>query len=90
MSPSINVALLPRNHHRLFPDSGLDLVLGLGSDPLDSINALLSLVLGSLDAPFQFRLLFSAPVVVRQVSVSLGELCAFVDEVASEEEVVLR
>lgn len=64
----------------LFTDSALNLLCGL-----------LYLALGSLSGLYQLLLrhaLLSAPVVVVQVSVSLGELGTSVDEVAGEEKVV--
>lgn len=55
---------------------------------LDLVSNLLDLLLGSINALLQSQLLLSTPVVVVQVSVTLCELGALVDEVAAKEEVV--
>ena len=64
----------------LFADSVLNLLRGLLYLALSSLSRLSQLLLG--------HVLLSAPVVVVQVSVSLSELSAGVDEVAGEEKVV--
>lgn len=64
----------------LFTDSALNLLCGLLYLALSSLSGLYQLLLG--------HALLSAPVVVVQVSVSLGELSTSVDEVAGEEKVV--
>jgi hypothetical protein len=64
----------------LFADSVLNLLRGLLYLALSSLGRLCQLLLG--------HVLLSAPVVVVQVSVSLSELSAGVDEVAGEEKVV--
>lgn len=55
---------------------------------LDLISDILNLVLGSLHVLLQVHLLLAAPVVVRQVSVSLRELRTLVDKVAAKQEEV--